>query len=398
MVRGADGAVMRARRPGMHPVRIGDGARTEVLFHEPLEQVVRARSRYALAFQRSGERPGLLRHAILPVDTRTRLTQLTNGWADWTDGSERIGVAIMLQHTLERGWIEEEADEILEGWGAFARAHLLDDSAAPRRGSQQHHVGIRLYDSPWLARFFLRRHRWARHDEDLELAARILERGLELGIGRVLTIGFTEVLLDVATALEAAGQRERAERLREGLVCSAHHFVELGIDLPGHEVAYEQLMVAPLLSLLTGAYRLTGEAGLLEAIRERLPWLLAFSGPQPHARLHGIAIRHWDGYWFGQRRQWGDVFPPHYWSTLTANVLLRLPEELRTSETDRLAGAILRANMANYFPDGSATCAFVMPSSVDGAPAHSADPLANDQDFHLATWMQLEEDGYAVTG
>lgn len=310
MVRGADGAVMRARRPGMHPVRIADGARTEVLFHEPLEQVVRARSRYALAFQRSGERPGLLRHAILPVDTRTRLTQLTNGWADWTDGSERIGVAIMLQHTLERGWIEEEVDEILEGWGAFARAHLLDDSAAPRRGSQQHHVGIRLYDSPWLARFFLRRHRWARHDEDLELAARILERGLELGIGRVLTIGFTEVLLDVATALEAAGQRERAERLREGLVCSAHHFVELGIDLPGHEVAYEQSMVAPLLSLLTGAYRLTGEAGLLEAIRERLPWLLAFSGPQPHARLHGIAIRHWDGYWFGQRRQWGDVFPP----------------------------------------------------------------------------------------
>ena len=79
-------------------------------------------------------------------------------------------------------------------------------------------------------------------------------------------------------------------------------------------------------------------------------------------------------------------------------MLLRLPEELRTSETDRLAGAILRANMANYFPDGSATCAFVMPSSVDGAPAHSADPLANDQDFHLAIWMQVEEDGYAVTG
>ena len=94
----------------------------------------------------------------------------------------------------------------------------------------------------------------------------------------------------------------------------------------------------------------------------------------------------------------GATSSPHYWSTLTANVLLRLPEELRTSETDRLAGAILRANMANYFPDGSATCAFVMPSSVDGAPAHSADPLANDQDFHLAIWMQVEEDGYAVTG
>jgi hypothetical protein len=36
--------------------------------------------------------------------------------------------------------------------------------------------------------------------------------------------------------------------------------------------------------------------------------------------------------------------------------------------------------MANYRDDGSATCAFVLPSTVDGRPAHTADPLANDQD------------------
>lgn len=75
--------------------------------------------------------------------------------------------------------------------------------------------------------------------------------------------------------------------------------------------------------------------------------------------------------------------------------LLRLPATLRTDHTDRLAEAILRANMANYSEDGSATCAFVMPSTVDGRPAHTADPLANDQDWHLLLWMQAREQAMA---
>lgn len=62
------------------------------------------------------------------------------------------------------------------------------------------------------------------------------------------------------------------------------------------------------------------------------------------------------------------------WSTVTASTLLRLPPTLRREGTDRLAEAILRANMANYRGDGSATCAFVLPSTVDGRPAHTAAP------------------------
>jgi hypothetical protein len=139
---------------------------------------------------------------------------------------------------------------------------------------------------------------------------------------------------------------------------------------------------------------LTGDPLLHDDIAERLPWLLAFGGPQPHARLHGIAIRHWDGYWFGANRLWGEVFP-HYRSALTALTLPRLPDTLRTHDTDRLAEAILRANMANYYEDGPATCAFVMPSTPDGRSAHTADPLANDQDWHQLLWLQAQEQAVA---
>lgn len=390
-----NGARLTATTPGTYWVQIGDNARTEVLFHPTVKDAVRTRAAYVLTHQISTERPGLLAHAIVPIDTKTRLTQATNGWSDWTDGSERIGVAIMLQHGLNRGWLDASAEPALDGWAAFAKAHLMDDTAAPRRGSQQHHAGIRLYDSPWLARFFLLRHTRSNNPDDLNLAARLLERALELGIGRVLTIGFSEVMVAVADALIQEGQEKRAGALRDAVIASGRYYAGLREDLPGHEVAYEQAIVAPLLNVLIDAHRLTGDPALLEEIRTRLPWLLAFGGPQPHARLNGVAIRHWDGYWFGQRRQWGDVFP-HYWSALTATVLTRLPEPLRSSETDTLAQNILRANMANYFPDGSATCAFIMPTSVDGVPAHAPDPLANDQDFHLALWMQLESDAITV--
>jgi hypothetical protein len=391
----AGGAVVTAATPGTYWVQVGGDARTEVLFHDTVRDAVSKRAAYVLAHQRSTERPGLLANALVPVDTVTRLTQTTNGWSDWTDGSERIGVALMLQHGLGRGWVDPAVDDALDGWAAFARRHLIDASAAPRRGSQDQHTGIRLYDSPWLAQFFLERFAYHRRDDDLALAARILERAVELGIGRFLTIGFSDVMRDAAAALDAAGHRARAAALRAALVASARYFAEAGAALPAHEVSYEQSIVAPLLNLLSEAYRVTGDEQFLDAVRERLPWLTAFGAPLPHARLYGVAIRHWDGFWFGQRRQWGDVFP-HYWSATSAAVLLRLPDALRSPETDALAEAILRANMANYFADGAATCAFVMPTSVDGVAAHAADPLANDQDFHLAIWMHLAHDGLAV--
>ncbi|MEV7394613.1 MULTISPECIES: hypothetical protein [unclassified Streptomyces] len=150
----------RASRHGSVRLDIADGARTEVLFHLPLEEVVRRRAAYITRHQRARERPGLLAYAFVPVDTRTGLTQATNGWSDWTDGSERIAMPLLLQAAVARGLADaEEIDPLLEDWSGFARRHLLDDTAAPRRGSQTWHIGPRLYDTPWPARFFHDRHR-----------------------------------------------------------------------------------------------------------------------------------------------------------------------------------------------------------------------------------------------
>ncbi|WNM35741.1 hypothetical protein RKE30_37970 [Streptomyces sp. Li-HN-5-11] len=206
---------VRASRHGTYTLDLGDGARTEVLFHLPLEEVVRRRVAYITRHQRARERPGLLAHAFVPVDTRTGLTQSTNGWSDWTDGSERIAMPLLLQAAAARGLADpEEIEPLLDGWSRFARRHLLDETAAPRRGSQNWHTGPRLYDTPWLAHFFHDRHRAHGRQEDLDLAARVIERGFELGGATHLSIGLSPTTLAVCDSLDTAGQQDRADRLR----------------------------------------------------------------------------------------------------------------------------------------------------------------------------------------
>lgn len=233
-----------------------------------------------------------------------------------------------------------------------------------------------------------------RDEHDLDMALKIADRAAEIGGEHFMSIEFAETSAALARTLKRISREEDAQRVLDRVVTSADYFLELGIDLPYHEVSYEQSITAPLVSLLLEAHRITGRTEYLDGALERLRWLLAFSGPQPDSRLYGVAIRHWDGYWLGINRQFGDVFP-HYWSTLTAEVLARLPQEVRSQKTDEIAMTILEANMANYGNDGSATCAYVFPSNVDGRAMHQADPLANDQDWHLDIWMRMiAEEGF----
>ncbi|MDR2322061.1 MAG: hypothetical protein LBE60_10495 [Microbacterium sp.] len=381
----AGGAVVRADRHGIVHVRVGED-RTALFFHAPVEALTRARTRFILDRQRTGYRGGADAHAFVPFDTRTGLPQLTSGWPDWSDGAERVAMPTLLQQARIRGWIGAEADRPLADWARFARARLLDDTGAPRWGSVTAVSTPRLYNSPWLAQFFADQFGLSGADTDLELAATILERSYELGATRHLSIGQPEAALHIAALLDDAGQAHRADRLRQALLETARHFAALGPDLPGHEVNYEQSMVAPLVSLYALADRL--EPGAFdEPLRTSVRWLRAFAGPQPHARMRHIGIRHWDGFWFGALRRWGDVFP-HHWSVLSAVALTQLPDRLRTAEMDAEAEEIFRANLVSFHPDGSATSAFVLPSAVDGDPAYSEDPLANDQDWVLTLLLR----------
>ncbi|GAB3951249.1 DUF5695 domain-containing protein [Kribbella albertanoniae] len=353
-----------AQEPGLKYVD-ADGARVALLFHEPLRVIAERRVRFVLDHQRRPELPDSRQYAFVPYDVDSGLTVLADGWRDWSDGRERIGMALLLQEVRDQGWGDRrELDEALAGYERFVHDYLVDDDGTVHEDSENRDH-IRLYNFPWFARFLL-------GQGDREGAARVLNRYYELGGDHFLAFDLGPLLTELG--------------LHEHLVRHARTFLQYGDELPPHEVNYEQSMVAPLLELLVAAYRIAPEEIDGAELSRRLPWLTAFAADQPDVRLRHVPIRHWDGYWFGRLRLWGDVFP-HYWSVLSAAVYDAWPRELVTEQQaawlDAAAAAILRANLVNFAPDGTATCAFVYPSCVNGQPAHVADPLANDQDWAL---------------
>ena len=126
----------------------------------------------------------------------------------------------------------------------------------------------------------------------------------------------------------------------------------------------------------------TGEESYLAHVRNMMPVLEAFEGRQPDHHLNGIAIRHWDGFWFGRRRLWGDTFP-HYWSSTSGMVYHLYAKATGDRDYSRRAQNTLRNNLSLFTPAGRASCAYLYPDSINGEPGRLADELANDQDWAL---------------
>ncbi|MDX2080281.1 MAG: hypothetical protein SFU53_05810 [Terrimicrobiaceae bacterium] len=384
--------------PGVHHVDFAEArgrSRAAILVHQPLQRLVESRIHYILSHQVGTAAGADDEHAgaFLPVDSRNGLPIVAAGWMDWSDGRERIAMPILLQTARRLGWAEAAAvDEATAKFGDFARRHLLRPDGTLRDSSREQ-TPNRLYNYPWLAEFFLNEYDLRGCERDLRHSARILHEYYARGGAKFLA--FLEPAERLVNTLRRAGLFDEAELLVNRILFHAETFVSLGQDLPGHEVRYEQSMVAPLVLLLQMAGRLARTDQFRSSIDERLRWLQAFEGDQPHARLRHIAIRHWDGFWFGIRRQWGDVFP-HYWSVLSAAAYAGQARDLiargeNLDEAGRLrrrAEAIFLANLASFYPNGAATCAFVFPSCVDGQPAHADDPMANDQDWALVWFLR----------
>ena len=279
------------------------------------------------------------------------------------------------------------AEEAATAYRRFVVDFIVTGDDGLRADSHRPAASDRLYDLPWVVLLL------AAHDTRPRAAP--VSRLLRPAVARTSSRSGSASRRSCSSALLRAVGRDgdagtcRASSARTPRAASRH-----ARSCPRTRSTTSSRWWAPLLEVLCVAARLTddpAEARTLDgAIAERLPWLLAFGGPQPHVRMRDIAIRHWDGYWFGREQLWGDVFP-HHWSVLTANVLLLLPAgrrgrrraRPRRAAAGRLAAQIYAANLVDFPPDGTATAAFVMPSCVSGRPAHRADPVANDQDWAL---------------
>jgi hypothetical protein len=304
--------------------------------------------------------------------------------SDLNEARERVGMGVFLAMYLQQ-YPDEKIKNSLLRFTQYVKTKLQKKDYTVLDGLTSNRQ--RIYNYPWVASLYLEMYRLTRETVyliDYYYTSRkyfIDGKYHFYGIGLPISEGLAE--------LKKAGMNQEYDSLLMDCRKTAANYLATGLYFPKHEVNYEQSIIAPSVVFLLEMYQVTADKRYLTEAEKQLKALETFGGQQPDYHLHDIAIRHWDGYWFGKREFWGDIFP-HYWSTITSEAFSRYGSISGKKEYLNRAETIVKNNLCNFFDDGSASCVYVYPSQINGNKAAFFDPFANDQDWALVFYLKYK--------
>jgi hypothetical protein len=247
----------------------------------------------------------------------------------------------------------------------------------------------RFYNYPWVAQLHLALYRATGQPVYLRRLVETCRAYYANGGERFYAIGLP--IWEGLRVLERAGWKSEYEEMLAAFRKHADTILRVGTAYPKHEVNFEQSIVGPAAQILLEVHLATRRPVYLAGALQQLRLLELFNGRQPDHRLHEVALRHWDAYWFGQSRLYGDTLP-HYWSTITGTVFARYALAAGDPSYARRAEDVFRNTFSLFAPDGRASCAYVYPLTINGQRGRFADAWANDQDWALVAWLDAQED------
>lgn len=358
-----------------------------LLVQERPEELAAKRCAFIVGHQQYHGKIKELQGAYLPYDNEEKILVCTPE-NDFNAGRERTGMGVLIARALQQNLLKdrEKAEQSLREYRAFYLRELVNAATGlVCNCSGKDNSYFRLYNYPWAVTFFLECWKLWGEKEDLKTAVRITEKFYEQDGFRFYPIEMPIVML--CQELKKAGEQEDLKTVKDLFRCHADQLIEIGTAYPASEVNYEQSIVQPAAEVILQVYEVTGEEKYLRGAEQQIAVLELFDGQQPDYHLHETAIRHWDGYWFGKRRVFGDTFP-HYWSAENGRTFKRYARLTGNEEYNIRGEHSLRGVLSMFFEDGTATCAYLYPYSVNGQKTDFADPYANDQDWGLC--MNLE--------
>ena len=358
-----------------------------LLVQERPEELAAKRCAFIVDHQQYHGKIKELQGAYLPYDNEEKILVCTPE-NDFNAGRERTGMGVLIARALQQNLLKdrEKAEQSLREYHAFYLRELVNAATGlVCNCSGKDNSYFRLYNYPWAVTFFLECWKLWGEKEDLKTAVHITEKFYEQDGFRFYPIEMPIVML--CQELEKAGEQKDLKTVKDLFRCHADQLIEIGTAYPASEVNYEQSIVQPAAEVILQVYEVTGEEKYLRGAEQQIAVLELFDGQQPDYHLHETAIRHWDGYWFGKRRVFGDTFP-HYWSAENGRTFKRYARLTGNEEYNIRGEHSLRGVLSMFFEDGTATCAYLYPYSVNGQKTDFADPYANDQDWGLC--MNLE--------
>ena len=346
-----------------------------------LYELAKRRCRFIMENQQENEDETLLgAYLIYDNETHSRyFEEMPN--PNHNAGRERIGMGALMAKYLQSHY-DASLHESLKKYTNFVLKNYYDEEngvvyncighqQTPRR---------RIYNNAWYASFFLELYllekdtRWLKcmYGAFCDLYNNGGIKFYPLGIEMTASI----------RALEEAGMLDEKAVLMSYFTQNAGFILETDTNYPNFEVNFEDNIVVPAGSVLLQMYELTGEIRYLTAAERHINMHGIFVGYQPDARMHGASVHHWDDFWFGKRRLFGDTYP-HYWSSTGAMLYARYGKTANKAEYVQKARACLRTCLSCIFDDGSATCAIFTPFASNGIQGEFIDPWANDQDWAM---------------
>ena len=370
-------------KPGEYRVEIEAGGKktfAEVLVVNGFKELVKRRMDFYIEKQRYRNPDDPRNGALLCYDNETE--KMLPQWetdhfvADMNEGRERLGMGVALAEMRYRL-------DVAEDYARFVRTALQEENYRTW-GEWTPRKWHRIYNYAWVARLYF----------DMYEATLKIEY-LDHGVGTVRAFARSKkdegalrfYVIDMPirqslALLKKAGRTDEAAELEGYFRKMCDNYIAAGLFVPKSEVNYEQSIIAPAANSLVEFYLATSERKYLDGALALMPAVEAFNGRQPSWHLNDIAIRHWDGYWFGKRKMFGDTFP-HYWSDITADLFGNLAEATGDETYLRRARAICKANLGLLTEDGRGGCAYLYPDAVDGRDGKFLDPMANDQDWAI---------------
>lgn len=375
---------------GEHTFQIsvkGVNTHCSILVLPPFEKLAERRCHFIAEKQQYRNAGSRLDGAYLIYDNEEKHMYYSER-SDFNGGRERVGMGVLIAKYLQKREDRTLSDS-LDRYVEYVERELFDpETGVVYNDYQRDGRWNRLYNYPWISVLYLELYKLRRDKKMLIYAYRALRSYYEQGGAGFYAIEIP--VYDIVSCLEEENMTEEKATLMDWFEKHCEILTGNGLNYPTSEVNYEQSIVAPAAHILLQMFRVTGEQRYLDAAGEQIKVLELFNGLQPDHHLYEAAIRHWDGYWFGKRRMYGDTFP-HYWSALTANVYSDHAAVTGDAEYQRKADAAHRGVLSLFMPDGSASAAYVYPVSVNGRSAGYYDPYANDQDWGMYFMMKYGE-------
>lgn len=352
---------------------------TNFLAVPALPKLAKSRVAFIADKQQCHDSRSPLNGAYLIYDNEEK-TQYYSHLNDHNGGRERVGMGALIALYLQEH-PDKKLHQSLTTYIDYVTRELFNTTdGTVYNDAHRNNDQPRLYDYPWVGILFLEMYRLEKDPKYLDWYFKAITHFYSLGGGHFYAIGLP--MYDSVQAFNDAGKTQLANELIVLYKKHADFIAERGQNYPEHEVAYEQSIVGPAAKYLADVYRLTGDKKYQTAAKLQLKSLDLFEGFQPDYHLNEVALRHWDGYWFGKQRMLGDTFP-HYWTSLSGLAFYHSQDVVNTDQYANKAQRSFRSVLSLFNEDGSASCAMIYPATVNGKKAHFYDPWANDQDWGL---------------